>query len=230
MAVAKYWDGSAWQIIGIGPTGPTGATGPTGPTGPTGATGPTGPTGPAGPGDVVGPASATNLAIAVYNSTTGKLIKNSPVIIDNVSNDAIMVPQYWGVQSSSGGTSEVRFDGDAVRVRPRFMAMKLLAKSYSTGGSFTPDVAAYDTIFICSPLSSNLTINAPTSGSAFTDGDQIIFRIKDNGTARTITWNSIFRGINVTLPTTTLGSLLTYVAATYNADDTKWDVLAVGQE
>lgn len=35
-----------------------------------------------GSGDVVGPASATNEAIPVFDSTTGKLIKNSPVIID----------------------------------------------------------------------------------------------------------------------------------------------------
>lgn len=74
-----------------GPTGPTGSTGPTGPTGDTGAVGVTGPTGPTGPtgatgdtgpagagsGDVVGPASATDGAPALFDSTTGKLIKNS---------------------------------------------------------------------------------------------------------------------------------------------------------
>ena len=71
-----------------GPTGPLGPTGPTGPTGapssvtgPTGTPGPTGPTGPtgasgSGTGDVIGPASATGDNIAVYDSTTGKLIKD----------------------------------------------------------------------------------------------------------------------------------------------------------
>jgi hypothetical protein len=37
---------------------------------------------PTGTGDVVGPASATDTAIAIYNTTTGKLIKNSLATID----------------------------------------------------------------------------------------------------------------------------------------------------
>jgi hypothetical protein len=41
---------------------------------------------PAGSGDVVGPASATANAIARFNSTTGKLIKNSGVTIDDNNN------------------------------------------------------------------------------------------------------------------------------------------------
>jgi Collagen triple helix repeat (20 copies) len=72
-----------------GPQGPTGATGPQGsqgatgsqgPKGDTGATGATGAQGPAGQdasGDVVGPASATDNAIAVFNGTTGKLVKDA---------------------------------------------------------------------------------------------------------------------------------------------------------
>ncbi len=41
---------------------------------------------PIGTGDVVGPASATDNAIARYNSTTGKLIQNSLVTIDDLGN------------------------------------------------------------------------------------------------------------------------------------------------
>ena len=40
-----------------------------------------------GTGDVVGPASATNEAIAIFDGTTGKLIKNSPMVIQAVSNN-----------------------------------------------------------------------------------------------------------------------------------------------
>ena len=39
-----------------------------------------------GSGDVVGPASATNNAVSRFDSTTGKLIKNSGVIVDDNSN------------------------------------------------------------------------------------------------------------------------------------------------
>lgn len=39
----------------------------------------------AGTGDVVGPSSATDLALAAFNSTTGKLILNTPVTINTTS-------------------------------------------------------------------------------------------------------------------------------------------------
>ena len=74
-----------------GPTGPTGpsGTGPTGPTGPsitgaTGATGPTGPTGATGPGDMSGPASSVSNEIPLFDGITGKLIKNSTVVLSNL--------------------------------------------------------------------------------------------------------------------------------------------------
>lgn len=67
-----------------GPTGPAGATGPageTGATGPEGAQGPAGPEGPAGSGsgsgDVAGPASSVTNNIALFDGTTGKIIKDS---------------------------------------------------------------------------------------------------------------------------------------------------------
>ena len=41
---------------------------------------------PAGTGDVVGPASSTDLAICIFDGTTGKLIKSSGVIVDTSNN------------------------------------------------------------------------------------------------------------------------------------------------
>ena len=87
--------GAASNVTGptgpIGSTGITGATGPTGSTGITGNTGPTGPTGVAGPtgssgsgtGDVLGPASSTDNAIARFDLATGKLIQNSVVTVSD---------------------------------------------------------------------------------------------------------------------------------------------------
>lgn len=58
----------------------------------------------------------------------------------------------------------------------------------------------------------------------------IVIRIKDNGTARAITYGTQYRAIGVTLPTTTVISKTLYLAMEYNSTDTKWDVLAVAQE
>ena len=73
-----------------------------------------------------------------------------------------------------------------------------------------------------------LTIAAPTG--SFEDGQELVFRIKDNGTAIAISWNAVFRAVGVTLPTTTVISKVLYVAAKWNAAEAVFDVLAVGQQ
>ncbi|VTU32358.1 hypothetical protein H4CHR_02995 [Variovorax sp. PBS-H4] len=73
-----------------------------------------------------------------------------------------------------------------------------------------------------------LTLANPT-GTAV-DGWGMVIRIKDNGTARAITYGTQYRAIGVTLPTTTVVSKTLYLAMIFNTEDTKWDVIAVGQE
>lgn len=73
-----------------------------------------------------------------------------------------------------------------------------------------------------------LALANPT-GTAI-DGLGIVIRIKDNGTARAISYGTQYRAVGVTLPTTTVISKTVYLAMIYNNDDTKWDVVAVGQE
>tara|TARA_R110000822_G_scaffold66313_4_gene161984 strand:- start:1805 stop:3835 length:2031 start_codon:yes stop_codon:yes gene_type:complete len=72
------------------------------------------------------------------------------------------------------------------------------------------------------------TIAIPTGTPV--QSQNLIFRFKDNGTARAITWNAIFRAIGITLPTTTTASKLLYVGCKYNSTDTKWDVVSVQEE
>ena len=77
-----------------------------------------------------------------------------------------------------------------------------------------------------------LTFNADAGTP--TDGQKIIFRIKDNGTARALTWttgtSNSFRAVGVTLPTTTVINKTVYVGCIYNAADSRWDAVAVAQE
>lgn len=69
------------------------------------------------------------------------------------------------------------------------------------------------------------TIAAP-SGTPV-DGQKLLLRIKDNGTARALTWNAIYRVIGTVLPTTTVATKTTYVGCVYNSADAVWDVVAV---
>lgn len=73
-----------------------------------------------------------------------------------------------------------------------------------------------------------LTLANPTG--TFTEGQALLFRIKDNGTARAITYGAKFRALGVTLPTTTTISKTTYLGVVYNATDDKFDVLGVNTE
>lgn len=56
-----------------------------------------------------------------------------------------------------------------------------------------------------------------------------VVAIKDNGTARAITWDTKYRAASTTLPTTTVISKTLYVAFLYNATDDKFDVTGVSQ-
>jgi hypothetical protein len=58
----------------------------------------------------------------------------------------------------------------------------------------------------------------------------LIIRIKDNGTARTITWGASFASRGATLPTTTLLSKYVYVGFIYNEITSTWDCVAVSYE
>lgn len=58
----------------------------------------------------------------------------------------------------------------------------------------------------------------------------LVVRIKDNGTARALTYDTQYRAVGVTLPSTTVISKTLYLGMIYNSTDTKWDVVAVAQE
>jgi len=89
----------------------------------------------------------------------------------------------------------------------------------------TPDVSITDD-YIVTALATGITVNAPIGTPL--QGQPLIIRFKDNGTSRSISWNSIFRAIGVTLPTGTMPSGTMYVGCKHNLTDVRWDALAVG--
>lgn len=99
----------------------------------------------------------------------------------------------------------------------------------TTSGSITPS-GAVDQFNIIG-LTGAVTILAPAGTPV--DGQKLILRLKDNGTARGITWTTTsgaFRAVGVTLPTTTVLGKNTYIGCIYNATDAFWDALANVQE
>jgi hypothetical protein len=96
--------------------------------------------------------------------------------------------------------------------------------STASASSVTPDVSSYD-IYAFNALAATLTINAPTGSPS--DGEKLTFRILDNGTPQTLTWNGTYTAIGVTIPGATTANKTIYVGCVYNANATRWDVVAV---
>ncbi len=99
--------------------------------------------------------------------------------------------------------------------------------SVTTSSSPTPDANSCD-IYELTALAAGATFGAPTGTP--TNGQGLIIRIKDNGSARSLSWNAIYRTIGVELPTTTVANKTTYVGLMYNQGANKWDAVAVSQQ
>ena len=97
----------------------------------------------------------------------------------------------------------------------------------ASGATITPTGDSSD-MYTVTALAVNATIAAP-SGTP-NNGQSLLIRIIDNGTSRTLTWNAIYNVIGVTLPTATTISKHHYIGCKYNSANSKWDVLAVGEE
>lgn len=97
----------------------------------------------------------------------------------------------------------------------------------ATSSTPTPNADTTD-IYVITALAANATFGAPTGTPV--QGQSLVVRIKDNGTARTLTWNSAYRAIGAGLPLTTVISKTMYLGFMYNSTDSKWDLLSISQE
>ena len=106
---------------------------------------------------------------------------------------------------------------NSTRINPR-------TSTVADTATLTPDISTHDQ-FNLTAQAQALTVAAPTGTPV--DGNKLILRILDNGTARAITWNATYTVIGTTLPTTTTINKMIYVGCIYNSTNTRWDVVAV---
>jgi hypothetical protein len=95
----------------------------------------------------------------------------------------------------------------------------------SVASSATVTAVSTNDIVTITAQAVGLTLANPTG--TFSEGQSLIIRIKDNGTARSIAYGTNFRAIGVTLPIITVLSKTTYLGIIYNDSDSKWDVVGV---
>lgn len=90
----------------------------------------------------------------------------------------------------------------------------------------TPIGDARQNKYYLTALATAPTFAAPSGTPS--NGNELLIRIKDNGTARALGWNAIYRGgTSIALPTTTVINKTMYVQFTYNSADSKWDLVGL---
>jgi hypothetical protein len=167
--------------------------------------------------------TVTSVAATVpsFLSITGSPITTSGTLAITLSGTALPIANGGTGATTLAGASIATYTGTETLTNKRIDPRVTSAASAST---LTPDISASD-VYAYTALAAGLTINAPTGTPL--DGDKLMFRLLDNGTSRALTWNATYTVIGVTLPTATTISKTTYVGCIYNANNTRWDVIAV---
>lgn len=104
-------------------------------------------------------------------------------------------------------------------------------QSIASASTITPN-ANTDTQVSVTALAVPATIASPSGTPS--DGQSLVIRIEDNGTARALTWTTgasgAYRPVGITLPTTTVATKAVYIGCKYNSTDLRWDAIALSQE
>ena len=105
------------------------------------------------------------------------------------------------------------------------------SRSDTVVSSATPSINTDTTdIFTVTALAAAITSFTTNLTGTPVNGQKLILRIKDDGTARAITWGASFVSRGATLPTTTVINKTVYVGLIYNSTASIWDCVAVSQE
>jgi hypothetical protein len=167
-------------------------------------------------------ASASNrgaLTSADWTSFSGKestLTFSSP--LSRATNTISIPVATTSVNGYLSSTDWTTFNGKA-EYAPR-------VQSVTSSATVTP-TSTNDLVKITAQAT-GLTIANPTG--TMSEGQAMIIRIKDNGTAQTIAFDTNYRAIGVTLPTTTTISKTIYIGLVWNDTDTKFDVLGINTQ
>jgi hypothetical protein len=170
---------------------------------------------------------AINVAISSLRGTIATSGTNLVPIVFTIGSSEYLyldTSGNLGVGVTPSGTYKLQVSGSATFTSISNTRLNPRVTSTASSSSVTPDVSSVD-IYAFTALATSLAIDAPVGTPV--DGNKLLFRIKDDGTSRTLTWNATYTALGVVLPTATPTGKTIYVGAIYNANLTRWDVIAV---
>lgn len=161
-------------------------------------------------------ASDVTASAAELNILDGATVTTAEInILDGVTATAVELNYVDGVTS-------------AIQTQLNGKEAVVSTSSIASSATPTPTGDATQNSLYITALAEAAELQAPSGTPA--NGNKLIVRIKDDGTARALTYNAIYRGVVDTLPATTTISKTLYMGFLYNSSDSKWDLLAVAEE
>lgn len=103
---------------------------------------------------------------------------------------------------------------------------RVTPRTNTVASSATPSINTDTTdIFTITALATAITSMTTNLTGTPVNGQKLVIRIKDDGTARAITWGASFASRGATLPTTTTLSKYTYIELLWNSTASVWDCI-----
>jgi len=104
-------------------------------------------------------------------------------------------------------------------------------RTTTEASSATPTINTDNTdIHTITALAEAITSMTTNLSGTPVNGQKLIVRIKDNGTARALSFGASFASMGATLPTTTILGKYLYIGFIFNSTTSKWDCMAVANE
>jgi hypothetical protein len=163
---------------------------------------------------------------------TGKTISADDNTISGIAASSFVVSNGSGNIDGSAAQKAIPAGAVVGTTDTQTLTNKRVTPRVNTvASSATPSINLNTTdLFTITALATNITSMTTGLSGTPTDGQVLTIRIKDNGTARSITWGVLFASRGATLPTTTVMNKYLYVGFIYNEIASAFDCVAVSQE
>jgi hypothetical protein len=140
------------------------------------------------------------------------------LLYSSCANFCCIVKNCLGISSSGSSSLVLNQQGDWISQNNNPNVQTVISAATVTP-TFENDLV------VITAQAAGLTLANPTG--TWVQGKDLVIRIKDNGTARSIAYDTKYRAIGVTLPTTTVINKTTYLGVVYNLTDDTFDIIGV---